>query len=221
MYFSKNSKATCQIYNPKTNMKSTNTVLQHSNVTRNRRNKQNGHKSVILWFTGLPCSGKSTLANSVEEKLHLKGYRTFVLDGDNIRNGHSGDLGFSKADREENIRRVGEAAKLMIEAGIIALAAFISPFQSDREAVRNLVQDGDLLEIYCNANLQICEGRDVKGQYKRARAGDIKDFTGIDSPYEAPVNPDLMVETGIETLEVSTLSVIEMLYNKGIIEYDL
>jgi adenylylsulfate kinase len=173
---------------------STNVVWHHATVTRERREAQNGHKSCVLWFTGLSGAGKSTLAHAVEEQLHQRGCRTFVLDGDNVRHGLSSNLGFSEDDRRENIRRIGEAAKLMMEAGVIAMTAFISPFRSDREAVRKLMPHGDFLEIYCKASLATCESRDVKGLYKKARAGEIKNYTGIDSPYEAPEKPELVID---------------------------
>ena len=152
---------------------STNVVWHHATVTRERRQQQNGHKSVILWFTGLSGAGKSSLAHAVEEQLHQLGCRTFVLDGDNVRHGLSGDLGFSDEDRKENIRRIGEAAKLFLEAGVIAMTAFISPFREERKLVRKLVPHGEFIEIYCNADIGVCEQRDVKGLYKRARAGEI------------------------------------------------
>jgi adenylylsulfate kinase len=196
---------------------SSNVVWHHATVTRARREKQNGHRTTILWFTGLSGSGKSTLAHAVEEELHCMGCRTFVFDGDNVRHGLCADLGFSDKDRIENIRRVGEMAKLFLEAGVISLTAFISPFRSDRRKVRSLVPHGDFLEIYCNCSLEICEARDVKGLYKRARAGEIKDFTGISSPYEEPENPELNVDTGKLTLAESVAMVIEMLKARGII----
>ncbi len=196
---------------------SSNVVWHHATIDRRRREALNGHKSVILWFTGLSGSGKSTLAHAVEERLYDMKCRTFVLDGDNIRHGLCGDLGFSDADREENIRRIGEVAKLFLEAGVITLTAFISPFRADRERVRNLVLHGDFLEIYCKCPLEICEQRDVKGLYKKARAGEIKAFTGIDSPYEEPLTPELTVETGRESLEESTEKVIGLLRERGII----
>lgn len=192
-------------------------VWHHATVTRERRETMNGHKSCILWFTGLSGSGKSTLAHAVEEQLHQCGCRTFVLDGDNVRHGLCSDLGFSEADRKENIRRIGEVAKLMIEAGIITLAAFISPFRADREAVRKLVPHGDFLEIYCKASLETCESRDVKGLYKKARAGEIKNYTGIDSPYEAPLQPELIVDTEVQTLDESVVHVMAMLSKRGIL----
>ena len=175
---------------------STNVVWHNATVTRARREAQNGHKSCVLWFTGLSGAGKSTLAHAVEEELHQRGCRTFVLDGDNVRHGLSSNLGFSEEDRQENIRRIGESAKLMLEAGLIVMTAFISPFRADREAVRSLMPHGDFLEIYCKADLEVCESRDVKGLYQKARAGVIKNYTGIDSPYEEPGNPELVVDTG-------------------------
>ncbi len=197
---------------------SSNVVWHHATIDRQRREALNGHKSVILWFTGLSGSGKSTLAHAVEEQLYEMKCRTFVLDGDNIRHGLCGDLGFSDDDRVENIRRIGEVAKLFLEAGVITLTAFISPFRSDRERVRNLVPHGDFLEIYCRCPLEICEERDVKGLYKKARAGEIKAFTGIDSPYEEPLAPELAVDTGSESLEESTVKVIELLKSRGILD---
>ncbi len=175
---------------------SANVVWQHAAVTRAHRQSQNGHRAVILWFTGLSGSGKSTLAHAVEERLYRRGCRSFVLDGDNVRHGLCGDLGFSAHDRQENIRRIGEVAKLFMEAGTIVLTAFISPYQADRRRVRQMVSDADFIEIYCDAPIEICEARDVKGMYKKARAGQIADFTGISSPYEAPDHPEIIVETG-------------------------
>lgn len=195
-----------------------NLISHHATVTRERREILNGHKSCVLWFTGLSGAGKSTLAHSVEEKLYQHGYRTFVLDGDNIRHGLSSDLGFSEADRRENIRRIGEAAKLMMEAGIITMTAFISPFLDDREAMRNLMPHGDFLEIYCKASLATCEARDVKGLYKKARTGEIKNYTGIDSPYEEPKAPELIVDTDRMSLEDSVTLVIDLLSTRGIIK---
>ena len=159
--------------------KSANTVWHHATVTRARRERLNGHKSVILWFTGLSGSGKSTLAHALEERLFRLGCRTFVFDGDNVRHGLCGDLGFSTEDRVENIRRIGEMSKLIIEAGVIALTAFISPFRADRDRVRHLVAAGDFIEILCACPLEICEQRDVKGLYRRARAGEIPDSRAL------------------------------------------
>ncbi len=196
---------------------STNVVWHRATVTRNRREQQNGHKSVVLWFTGLSGSGKSTLAHALEEKLHQLGCRTYVLDGDNVRHGLCGDLGFSDADRKENIRRVGEAARLFVEAGTIVLTAFISPFREDRERVRKLIGNTDFVEIHCHCPLEVCEARDVKGLYKKARQGLIKDFTGISSPYEMPENPELAVNTGTAELNQCVEQIIEEMLHRGIV----
>jgi adenylylsulfate kinase len=198
-------------------MKTPNTSYHNATVTRERRNQLNNHRSVIIWFTGLSGSGKSTLAHSVEEELHKQGYRTFVLDGDNIRHGLSSNLSFSNDDRKENIRRIGEVSKLMMEAGIIAMTAFISPFKEDRNLVRQLLAQDDFIEIYCKASLNTCESRDVKGLYKRARAGEIKNYTGIDSTYEMPDNPELVIDTDRESLEESISKVINLLVAKKIV----
>ncbi|MDQ3796835.1 MAG: adenylyl-sulfate kinase [Pseudomonadota bacterium] len=195
--------------------KSPNTVWHHATVTRARRQQQNGHKSVILWFTGLSGAGKSTVAHAVEEALHRRGCHTFVFDGDNVRHGLCSDLSFSEEARKENIRRVGEMAKLFVEAGIISLTAFISPYRSDRQKVRELVGPGDFIEIYCRCSLEICERRDVKGLYTRARHGEIKEFTGISSPYEEPVNPELVIDTGETALETCVDQVVEYLDRNG------
>ena len=194
-----------------------NTVWHHATVNRELRNQQNRHKSIILWFTGLSGSGKSTIAHAVEEQLFKQGFRTFVLDGDNVRHGLSSNLGFSEEDRKENIRRVGETAKLMLEAGIITLTAFISPYLQDRERVKIMMPPGDFIEIYCEATLETCERRDVKGYYKKARAGIIKNYTGIDSPYEIPDNPELTLNTDNQTLEESVQAVLALLKQKVIL----
>ena len=198
-------------------MKSTNIIYHHATVTRERRNQLNNHKSVVLWFTGLSGSGKSTMSHALEERLFNKGCRTFVLDGDNVRHGLNSNLGFSNKDRKENIRRIGEVSKLMMEAGFIIMTAFISPFRKDRIAVRNLIPNGDFIEIYCKASLETCEARDVKGLYKRARAGEIKNYTGISSPYEVPKNADLIIDTEQETIEDSVSIIISFLKKKSII----
>ena len=195
---------------------STNVVWHHATVTRARREAQNGHRGAIIWFTGLSGSGKSTLAHAVEEILHQQGCRTFVLDGDNVRHGLCGDLGFSAQDRQENIRRIGEVAKLFMEAGIIVLTAFISPYRADRERVRGMVEHGEFIEIYCDASIEVCEARDVKGMYKKARAGQIVEFTGISSPYEAPENPELILNTGRLELEACVQQVIGQLDQRGL-----
>jgi adenylylsulfate kinase len=198
--------------------KSSNTVWHHATVSRADREKLHQHKSAILWFTGLSGSGKSTLAHAVEDHLHKIGISTFVLDGDNVRHGLCSDLSFNDHDRIENIRRIGELAKLIIEAGVITLTAFISPFKSDRNSARNLVPHGDFLEIYCQCPIETCEQRDVKGLYKKARAGEIPFFTGIDSPYEAPENPELVVNTKDQSLQESVAMVIDLLVQRGIIK---
>jgi len=195
---------------------STNVVWHHATVTRARREAQNGHRGAIIWFNGLSGSGKSTLAHVVEESLHQRGCRTFVLDGDNVRHGLCGDLGFSAQDRQENIRRIGEVAKLFMEAGVIVLTAFISPYRADRERVRGMVEHGDFIEIYCDASIEVCEARDVKGMYKKARAGQIVEFTGISSPYEAPENPELILNTGRSELEACVQQVIGELGQRGL-----
>jgi len=195
-----------------------NIVWHHATVTRARREAQNGHRGAVVWFTGLSGSGKSTLAHAVEENLYQQGCRTFVLDGDNVRHGLCGDLGFSSADRIENIRRIGEMAKLFMEAGVIVLTAFISPFRADRERVRGMVEHGDFIEIYCDAPIEVCEARDVKGMYKKARAGQIAEFTGISSPYEAPENPELAVNTGRAELDDCTKQVIGEMAQRGLIK---
>ena len=198
-------------------MKSPNVIYHQASVTRERRNQSNNHQSVVLWFTGLSGSGKSTLAHVLEEKLFNKGCKTLVLDGDNVRHGLNSNLDFSDDDRKENIRRIGEVAKLMLESGLIVMTAFISPFREDRVAVRNLISNSDFIEIYCKASLKTCEARDVKGLYKRARAGEIKNYTGIDSPYEDPENPELIIDTDKETLDESVSKIYSFLERKAII----
>ena len=197
--------------------KSTNTVWHHATVTRKRREEKNKHKSVVLWFTGLSGAGKSTLAHAVEERLFQCGFNTFVLDGDNIRHGLCGDLSFSENDRKENIRRISETAKLMLEAGVITLTAFISPFRAERAMARSLMPHGDFIEIHCVCPLAVCEQRDVKGLYKKARKGEIKDFTGISSPYEEPEKPELRVDTSATPLEESVEKVITLLRSRNIL----
>ena len=194
-----------------------NVVWHYATVTRQRRNAQNNHKSVVLWFTGLSGSGKSTLAHAVEEELHQIGCRTIVLDGDNIRHGLCSDLDFGDESRKENIRRIGEVAKLFIESGVITITAFISPFKEERDKVRKLLANQDLIEIYVKCPISVCEARDVKGMYKKAKANEIKNFTGISSPYEAPESPDLIVDTDQETLDESVDKVLGVLINRGVI----
>lgn len=184
-------------------------------VSRVMREELQGHRGLVIWFTGLSGSGKSTLARAVEEKLHLAGCRTFILDGDNVRLGLCRDLGFSSSDRHENIRRVGEMAKLFLEAGVITLAAFISPFTDDRQRVRALFSAGDFLEIYCNAPVDVCEARDVKGLYKKARQGLIPEFTGVSSAYQAPVAPELSIDTARQTVDQSVSTIFALLQRRG------
>ena len=200
------------------NSKSPNTVWHHATVNRIRRESSGAvaHKSLVVWFTGLSGSGKSTIAHSVEEKLFQLGAKTYVLDGDNVRHGLNADLGFSDTDRNENIRRIGEMVKLFVDAGIITLTAFISPFCSEREQVRALFAEGDFIEVYCRCSIETCEQRDVKGLYKRAREGLIKNFTGISSPYEKPSKPDLILDTDTQTLDESANSVISLLIQRGV-----
>lgn len=187
-------------------------------ITRERREERNSHRGVILWFTGLPSAGKSTLAHFVEEQLYKLGCRTMVLDGDNVRHGLCSDLGFSNEDRRENIRRIGEISKLFIEAGVITLTAFISPIQADRKLARNLVEKDDFIEIYCKCSLEMCEKRDVKGLYKLAREGKVEQFTGISSLYERPTHPELIVDTEQNSIEKCGLSVLKFMSERKIIK---
>ncbi|MEC0279453.1 adenylyl-sulfate kinase [Bacillus halotolerans] len=194
-----------------------NIVWHPAVIQKSDRQSLNGHKSCALWFTGLSGSGKSVLANTVDEKLYHMGIRSYVLDGDNIRHGLNRDLGFRTEDRIENIRRIGEVAKLFVDSGQMILTAFISPFREDRDMVRALFPDGEFLEIYVKCPLQICEQRDPKGLYKKARNGDIKHFTGIDSPYEAPLSPDLIIESDQTSIADGADLIIKELQHKGII----
>jgi adenylylsulfate kinase len=199
------------------NPQATNIVWHNATVTRAERAQQRGHRSAILWFTGLSGAGKSTLANAVNAALFEKGLSCYVLDGDNIRHGLCRDLGFSDADREENIRRIGEVAKLFLDAGVVVLTAFVSPFRADRDRARALVEPGDFIEIHCAADLAVCEQRDTKGLYAKARAGQIPEFTGISSPYEAPESPELRIETGNRDLEACVTQVLAHLESAGVI----
>ncbi len=194
---------------------SSNIQWHHAVITRSLREKLNKHKSFILWFTGLSGAGKSTLAHRVEELLYERGCRTYVFDGDNVRHGLCSDLGFSIEDRHENIRRIGEMSKLFVDAGVIALTAFISPLRKDRQMVRSLVREGDFIEVFCNAPLEVCEERDVKGLYKKARQGIIPEFTGISSPYEDPSDPEITVYTGRDGLDACARQVIKFLEDQG------
>lgn len=186
-------------------------------VGREHREKQNGHKSVIIWFTGLSGAGKTTLAHAVDERLSKLGCHSYVIDGDVMRVGLCRDLDFSIEGRNENIRRVGEVAKLLVDAGVIVLTAFISPLRNQRRGVRALVGDGDFLEVFCRCPLQECEKRDPKGLYRRARAGQIKDFTGISSPYEDPENPELLIDTASLDVKRCVDMVMDLLVERGIV----
>lgn len=192
-------------------------IWHEATVCREDRERQNRHRGAILWFTGLSGAGKSSLAHAVAQRLHARGIRTYVLDGDNVRHGLCRDLGFSAADRSENIRRVGELAKLFLDAGVIVLTAFISPFRSDRDRVRSWVAPGDFLEIHCRCSIEVCESRDVKGLYKKARAGRVVDFTGISSPYEEPLAAELIANTEELNLEQCVDSVMNLLRERQIL----
>jgi adenylyl-sulfate kinase len=194
-----------------------NIVWHNYAVNKSQRSEQKGHKPVILWFTGFSGSGKSTVAGALESALHQQGVHTYLLDGDNVRHGLCKDLGFSDEDRVENIRRVGELSKLMVDAGLVVLTAFISPFQAERDMVRNLVGDGDFIEVFLDTPLDVCEQRDPKGLYKKARAGEIKHFTGIDSDYQVPVNPEIRIDTSANSLEQSVQQLVAYLKDKQVI----
>lgn len=198
--------------------KATNIVWHAHRVTREERETLLKQKGVVLWFTGLSGSGKSTIANEVAHTLHSKGHLCYLLDGDNIRHGLNKDLGFSPEDREENIRRISEVAHLFADAGFITLTAFISPYRKDRDFCRHLLGEGRFFEMYCKASLDTCEKRDTKGLYKKARDGQIKEFTGISAPYEEPLHPELLLDTDKETIEESTQKVVNMLKDLGIFQ---
>ncbi len=200
-----------------TQPKSKNLTWHHGKLTAEQRQEALGQKGAVIWLTGLSASGKSTVAREVELALIENGINAYVLDGDNIRHGLNSNLGFSPEDRKENIRRIGEVAKLFCEANVVTLTAFISPYKADRDLARKLVPPGQFFEIYCAATVEDCEKRDPKGLYKKARAGEIPEFTGISAPYEAPDKPELVLHTGKETLEESTKKVLELLQEKGII----
>lgn len=188
-----------------------------SNITRQLRQEKNKHKSFVLWFTGLSGSGKSTLANAVEKSLFDMDYNVIVLDGDNIRHGLCSDLGFTEEDRNENMRRVGEVSKLFVEAGTIVLAAFVSPYREDREKVRSRLPHGDFYEVFCQCDLTVCEERDPKGLYKKARAGEIPNFTGISAPYEEPIKPDMVVNTSTLSIDEEVEHILGNIRSKGLI----
>ena len=196
---------------------SSNIVWHEATVTKQERHAQNGHKSFILWFTGLSASGKSTLANAFAYQLFSQQQQAFVLDGDNVRHGLNKDLGFDEDSRKENIRRIGEVAKLFIESGQIVLTAFISPYIGDRQVVRDLVEDGEFIEVYVKASVEACEKRDPKGLYKKARANEIPNFTGISAPYEEPQNPEIVLDTENFTIEENIVQLQSFLKDKGYI----
>ncbi|GMB09264.1 adenylyl-sulfate kinase [Thermolongibacillus altinsuensis] len=195
-----------------------NIVWHNESVTKAERRQRNHHHSCVLWFTGLSGSGKSTLANAVAKELFQRGIQNYVLDGDNIRHGLNSDLGFSPEDRTENIRRIGEVAKLFVDSGQIVLTAFISPFRQDRELVRQKLEQDEFIEIYVRCPLEQCEKRDPKGLYKKARNGEIREFTGIDSPYEEPLSPELIVETDRYSIEECTEQIISYLQKQNFIK---
>ena len=198
-----------------------NHIIWHEGyVTREDRNQLNDHKSGLVWFTGLSASGKSTIAHYVEKELFQKGVRAYVLDGDNIRHGLNSNLGFSREDRKENLRRIVEISKLFVDSGTLLLAAFISPYREDREYIRKRFEGDNFLEVYVKCSIETCEKRDPKGQYKKARAGIIKNYTGISAPYEEPEHPDLIIETDKMDMGVSVKHVIELLVKKDFIFKD-
>ena len=197
--------------------KATNVTWHAHNITREDRQKLNGHRGAVLWFTGLSGCGKSTIANAVDQLLHEQGIHTFVLDGDNIRMGLNRNLGFTAEDRTENIRRIGEVARLFADSATIVLTAFISPYQADRDLVRGLIAEGQFIEILVNASLETCEARDPKGLYKKARAGEIDNFTGISAPYEAPNKPEIVLDSDHKGVETLAREVIAFLAAKGIL----
>tara|TARA_R110002073_G_scaffold72537_1_gene177606 strand:- start:631980 stop:632576 length:597 start_codon:yes stop_codon:yes gene_type:complete len=191
-----------------------NIVSHQFSITRKERNESNGHRSLLIWFTGLSGSGKSTIANALEMKLFENRIKTYTLDGDNIRGGINKDLTFSPEGRTENIRRIAEVANLFVDAGVVVLAAFVSPYREDREAIKNVVGAENFMEVYVNASVEACEKRDVKGLYKKARAGEIKNFTGISDPYEAPLNPDIEIKTEELTIDASVEKLVKSIYKK-------
>jgi adenylylsulfate kinase len=194
-----------------------NIIWHHATVTKEARRRLNRHNSVVLWFTGLSGSGKSTIANAVEKQLYEKGLRTYLLDGDNIRHGINQDLSFNPSDRKENIRRIGEISKLFVDAGMIVITAFISPYLEDRSLARSVLEEGEFIEVYIKCSLDECEKRDPKGLYKKARTGEISEFTGISSPYEEPNSPEITIETDRLSIKESAEQVIHYLMENGLI----
>jgi adenylylsulfate kinase len=200
------------------NEKSDNIIWHEPSVTVDDRWKSNGYKSCVLWFTGLSASGKSTIAHALDRKLHRSGIHSYVLDGDNVRHGINRDLGLSPEDRKENIRRIGEIAKLFVDAGLLALAAFIAPYREDRRQIRTLLNEKDFIEIYVKCSIRECENRDPKGFYKKARIGEIKEFTGVSAPYETPENPELILETDNKSVDECVRQVLDYLDQHGYID---
>lgn len=194
---------------------SPNVVWHDAAVERSQRENLQGHQASLLWFTGLSGAGKSTIAQALDHRLHSMNCRSYVLDGDNIRHHLCGDLSFTDEDRTENIRRIGEVGRLFVDAGVLTLTAFISPLQKDRDTARRLLPEGDFIEIYCQCDIEICEQRDVKGLYKRARSGEIPHFTGISSPYEAPTNPELIIDCGQDSVDECVDQIIDYLRSQG------
>ena len=203
-----------------TKNKATNITWHQSAQSKPEREKLLNQKGVVIWFTGLSGSGKSTLALAVEEVLYKRGHLSYVLDGNNIRHGLNKNLGFSPEDREENIRRIGEVSKLFADAGLLTMTAFISPYRKDRDLARQLLKDGEFIEVHMTVPLEVAEKRDPKGLYKKARAGEIKEFTGISAPYEEPFNPELTIDTSQLDLEQSRDTVIHYLEQRGILKKD-
>ncbi len=197
--------------------KATNIVWHQGAVTREDRAQLNGHRGCTVWLTGLSGSGKSTIAVDLEKRLLERGVRTYILDGDNVRHGLNKNLGFSPEDRTENIRRIGEVAKLFTDAGLVALTAFISPYRADRDQVRAIMQPGEFIEVFVDCPVEVCEERDVKGLYKKARAGEIKEFTGISAPYEAPLRAELTINTAGQSVERSAQQILAYLERQGIV----
>ncbi|MFZ5564225.1 MAG: adenylyl-sulfate kinase [Thermodesulfobacteriota bacterium] len=202
-----------------TNRKSTNVHWHQGQIRKTDREWLNGHRGAIIWFTGLPASGKSTVAVALEEKLFERGCRTYILDGDNIRHGLNKDLGFSPEDRTENIRRIGEVAHLFCDCGILTMVAFISPYRTDRQAAREITKnDGSFIEVFVDCPLAACEQRDPKGMYQKARSGAIREFTGISAPYEPPENPEIRLDTATGSVDACVEIVIRYLAEQGFIE---
>lgn len=196
-------------------------IIPHTySISKADRLKSNGHNSFLMWFTGLSGSGKSTIANAVEQELHKSGVKTYVLDGDNIRNGINNDLTFAPEDRTENIRRIAEIANLFIDSGVVVLAAFVSPYKKDRDNIRTIVKNSNFVEVFIDTSVEECERRDVKGLYKKARAGEIKNMTGISAPYEAPANPHIHIKTENQTVSEAVQIILKRITPKLKLEHE-